>query len=120
MGKINNYIYGILILIILFLLTYIFIKNSINNDLIKSLKAENKSLIERISSAESMINIQNNEIEKYAFNMAKSKKEYKENIKIINEKYKKLKADYKLMEKLSCEKILNEINENQRRFIYER
>ena len=49
-----------------------------------------------------------------------AEEKYKQDISNINEKYSNMHKKYESMEHLSCENILQIIDENQRRFLNER
>lgn len=117
MNKIYAGIISVLIIIIICLSTYILIKTGIYKNIINELQTENKSLITRLSSAESYIDMQNYKISEYGKNMAEAKDMYKNKLKIINEKYAALEKQYQDNISLQCDEILKIIDENQRRFI---
>lgn len=119
MDNIFKLVTAFLVLIIIFLTTYMAVKSSIYNKAINQLTIENKSLISRISSAESYIDMQNYKISEYSKNMAKAEATYNNKVKIINEKYAVLKQQYKDNTTLKCNEILKIIDSNQRRFIYD-
>ncbi len=119
MGKINTYISAVLMLIIIILSIYIFIKNSIDNKIIDNLQKENKALLLQVSSAETLIDLQNNKVRQFEIDMVSAEEKYMEEISRLDEKYKALKSKYKNESSYNCSEILNIINENQRRFIYE-
>lgn len=117
MDKIYAGIISVLIIIIICLSTYILIKTGIYKNIINELQTENKSLITRLSSAESYIDMQNFKISEYGKNMAEAEDTYKNKLKIINEKYTALEKQYKDNITLKCDEILKIIDSNQRRFI---
>lgn len=117
MDKIYAGIISVLIIIIICLSTYILIKTGIYKNIINELQTENKSLITRLSSAESYIDMQNFKILEYGKNMTKAEDTYKNKLKIINEKYAALEKQYKDNITLKCDEILKIIDSNQRRFI---
>ncbi len=117
MNKIYAGIISVLIIIIICLSTYILIKTGIYKNIINELQTENKSLITRLSSAESYIDMQNYKISEYGKNMAEAEDMYKNKLKIINEKYTALEKQYQDNISLQCDEILKIIDENQRRFI---
>lgn len=117
MNKIYAGIISVLIIIIICLSTYILIKTGIYKNIINELQTENKSLITRLSSAESYIDMQNYKISEYGKNMAEAEDMYKNKLKIINEKYAALEKQYQDNISLQCDEILKIIDENQRRFI---
>ncbi len=120
MDKVYISIIAILIIILFSLSIYILIKSGIYNGIIKELKAENKALHIQISSAESMIDLQNTKIKNYAVNMQKAEEKYIFEIKQINEKYNLLHKKYKNMNNIECINIIKTIDENQREFLNER
>lgn len=118
MDKINMIISACLVVIIISLSIYMAVKSNIYNKMINDLKAENKSLIKQISSAESYIDMQNLKISEYGSSMKKAEESYKKQFTLINEKYSDLKMKYEDSKRLKCDEILSIINNNQRRFIY--
>ena len=117
MDNIFKLVTAILVLIIIFLTTYMAVKSKIYNKAINQLTIENKSLISRISSAESYIDMQNHKIAEHSNNMQLSLENYNKNIKTLNEKYSNLKEKYKNIGNLKCQEVLNIIDENQRRYL---
>ena len=120
MDKIYITIISILVIIIISLSIYILIKSGIYKNMITDLKEENKQLQTQISSAEALIDFQNTKIDGYAVNIKMAEEKYKQDISNINEKYNNMHKKYESMEHLSCENILQIIDENQRRFLNER
>ncbi len=120
MVKISSYIYSALSVIIIILAISIFILSSIYKKIITELEKENKSLIIQLSSAEVLIDMQNKEIKQYSLNMENAKRKYDKKIDNLNNKYNLLKEQYKKTEKLTCIETIKIIEENQRRFIYEK
>ena len=120
MDKVYISIISILIIIIISLSIYIIIKTGIYKNMIEDLQSENKQLLSQISSAESLIDFQNNKINAYAVNMEKAEEKYKIEIKQINEKYQILQNKYKDINNMECINIMKIIDDNQRRFLYER
>ncbi|HIZ89949.1 MAG: hypothetical protein SPF17_03120 [Candidatus Mucispirillum faecigallinarum] len=120
MDKIYITIISILVIIIISLSIYILIKSGIYKNMIADLKEENKQLQTQISSAEALIDFQNTKINSYAVNIKMAEEKYKQDISNINEKYSNMHKKYESMEHLSCENILQIIDENQRRFLNER
>ena len=106
MNKIYAGIISVLIIIIICLSTYILIKTGIYKNIINELQTENKSLITRLSSAESYIDMQNYKISEYGKNMAEAEDMYKNKLKIINEKYTALEKQYQDNISLQCDEIL--------------
>ena len=119
MDKIYITIISILVIIIISLSIYILIKSGIYKNMITDLKEENKQLQTQISSAEALIDFQNTKIDSYAVNIKMAEEKYKQDISNINEKYSNMHKKYESMEHLSCENILQIIDENQRRFLNE-
>lgn len=117
MNKIYTGVIAVLILILLSQSIYLFVKISIDKKMIMKLEEENKSLITKLSSAESYIDMQNYKISEYGKNMAEAEAMYKNKLKIINEKYAALEKQYQDNISLQCDEILKIIDENQRRFI---
>lgn len=117
MNKIYTGVIAVLILILLSQSIYLFVKISIDKKMIMKLEEENKSLITKLSSAESYIDMQNYKITEYGKNMAEAEDMYKNKLKIINEKYTALEKQYQDNITLKCDKILKIIDSNQRRFI---
>ena len=117
MNKIYTGVIAVLILILLSQSIYLFVKISIDKKMIMKLEEENKSLITKLSSAESYIDMQNYKISEYGKNMAEAEDMYKNKMKIINEKYAALEKQYQDNITLQCDEILKIIDENQRRFI---
>lgn len=117
MDNITKLVTVILIIIIILLSIYTAVKSSMYNKMINELREENKSLISRISSAESYIDMQNYKISEYSKNMKQSEENYNKKIKLLNEKYSALKMQYKDSESLKCNEILKIIDKNQRRYI---
>ena len=120
MDKIYITIISILVIIIISLSIYILIKSGIYKNIITDLKEENKNLQTQISSAEALIDFQNTKINSFAVDVKKAEEKYKQDISNINEKYSDMHKKYESMEHLSCENILQIIDENQRRFLNER
>lgn len=120
MDKIYISIISILIIIIISLSIYILIKTGIYNSSIKDLQSENKQLLSQISSAESLIDFQNNKINNYAVNIKKAEEKYMQDINNINEKYNSLHKKYSSMNNMECKDMMQIIDENQRRFLNER
>lgn len=117
MNKIYTGVIAVLILILLSQSIYLFVKISIDKKMIMKLEEENQSLITKLSSAESYIDMQNYKITEYGKNMAEAEDMYKNKMKIINEKYAALEKQYQDNISLQCDEILKIIDENQRRFI---
>lgn len=117
MNKIYTGVIAVLILILLSQSIYLFVKISIDKKMIMKLEEENQSLITKLSSAESYIDMQNYKISEYGKNMAEAEDMYKNKLKIINEKYTALEKQYQDNISLQCDEILKIIDENQRRFI---
>lgn len=117
MNKIYTGVIAVLILILLSQSIYLFVKISIDKKMIMKLEEENQSLITKLSSAESYIDMQNYKITEYGKNMAETEDMYKNKLKIINEKYTALEKQYQDNISLQCDEILKIIDENQRRFI---
>lgn len=117
MNKIYTGVIAVLILILLSQSIYLFVKISIDKKMIMKLEEENKSLITKLSSAESYIDMQNYKISEYGRNMAEAEAMYKNKLKIINKKYAALEKQYQDNITLKCDEILKIIDENQRRFI---
>lgn len=117
MNKIYTGVIAVLILILLSQSIYLFVKISIDKKMIMKLEEENQSLITKLSSAESYIDMQNYKISEYGKNMAEAEAMYKNKLKIINEKYAALEKQYQDNTTLKCDEILKIIDENQRRFI---
>lgn len=117
MNKIYTGVIAVLILILLSQSIYLFVKISTDKNMIMKLEEENKSLLTKLSSAESYIDMQNYKISEYGKNMAEAKDMYKNKLKIINEKYAALEKQYQDNISLQCDEILKIIDENQRRFI---
>lgn len=117
MNKIYTGVIAVLILILLSQSIYLFVKISIDKKMIMKLEEENKSLITKLSSAESYIDMQNYKITEYGKNMAEAEDMYKNKLKTINKKYAALEKQYQDNIILKCDKILKIIDENQRRFI---
>lgn len=117
MNKIYTGVIAVLILILLSQSIYLFVKISTDKNMIMKLEEENKSLLTKLSSAESYIDMQNFKILEYGKNMAKAEDTYKNKLKIINEKYAALEKQYKDNISLQCDEILKIIDSNQRRFI---
>lgn len=118
MDKIYIGIIVVLVIIIISLSTYMLIKSGIYKNMINELQTENKSLITRLSSAESYIDIQNLKISEHSKNMEKAEEIYTLKIKSINEKYSALEKKYKNISLLQCNEVLKIIDNNQRRYIY--
>ena len=118
MDKIYTGIIVVLVIIIISLSTYMLIKSGIYKNMINELQTENKSLITRLSSAESYIDIQNLKISEHSKNMKEAEEIYTANIKAINEKYSALEKKYKNISLLQCNEVLKIIDNNQRRYIY--
>lgn len=118
MDKIYTGIIVVLVIIIISLSTYMLIKSGIYKNMINELQTENKSLITRLSSAESYIDIQNLKISEHSKNMEKAEEIYTLKIKSINEKYSALEKKYKNISLLQCNEVLKIIDNNQRRYIY--
>lgn len=118
MDKIYTGIIAVLVIIIISLSTYMLIKSGIYKNMINELQTENKSLITRLSSAESYIDIQNLKISEHSKNMEKAEEIYTLKIKSINEKYSALEKKYKNISLLQCNEVLKIIDNNQRRYIY--
>ena len=119
MDKIYTGIIVVLVIIIISLSTYMLIKSGIYKNMINELQTENKSLITRLSSAESYIDIQNLKISEHSKNMEKAEEIYTLKIKSINEKYSALEKKYKNISLLQCNEVLKIIDNNQRRYIYD-
>lgn len=117
MNKIYTGVIALLILILLSQSIYLFVKISTDKNMIIKLEEENKSLLTKLSSAESYIDMQNYKISEYGKNMAEAEDMYKNKLKIINEKYAALEKQYQDNISLQCDEILKIIDENQRRFI---
>ena len=117
MNKIYTGVIAVLILILLSQSIYLCVKISIDKKMIMKLEEENKSLITKLSSAESYIDMQNYKITEYGKNMAEAEDMYKNKLKTINKKYAALEKQYQDNIILKCDKILKIIDENQRRFI---
>lgn len=117
MNKIYTGVIAVLILILLSQSIYLFVKISIDKKMIMKLEEENQSLITKLSSAESYIDMQNYKISEYGKNMAEAEDMYKNKLKIINEKYAALEKQYQYNITLKCDEILKIIDSNQRRFI---
>ena len=118
MDKIYTGIIVVLVIIIISLSTYMLIKSGIYKNMINELQTENKSLITRLSSAESYIDIQNLKISEHSKNMKEAEEIYTANIKAINEKYSALEKKYKNISLLQCNEVLKIIDNNKRRYIY--
>lgn len=117
MNKIYTGVIAVLILILLSQSIYLFVKISIDKKMIMKLEEENQSLITKLSSAESYIDMQNYKISEYGKNMAEAEDMYKNKLKTINKKYAALEKQYQDNISLQCDEILKIIDENQRRFI---
>lgn len=109
--NISHIIYLILIAVIIALSITIAVKNN----QIDMLYAEKELLQVQIVSAESSIKMQNVKIEEMALNIEMAESIYNENIKELQEKYKKL--DNLSSNDKSCNEILEIINKNQEEFL---
>lgn len=119
MNKLYLGVISMLVIVIVSLSIYFPVKLRICKGIIDNLKEENKNLLFQISSAESMINFQNDKINKYAINKQKEEERHKSEIKKINEKYQVLYKKYKNINSMECSNIIKIIDENQRSFLNE-
>lgn len=117
MNKVYIIIISALTIIIISLLAYIVIKNNIYKNTIADLKNENKELQTQVSTAKSMVDLQNAEIEKYAINIKEAEKKYKKEIDGINGRYNTLKRKYENLNNTDCQDKLEIISENQKNFL---
>lgn len=109
--NITNIIYLILIALIIALSITVAVKS---NE-IKVLEAEKQALIIQIAQAESSIKLQNAKIEEMAINQEAAESMYNENMKALQDKYKKL--DNISSQNKTCSEILEIINSNQKEFM---
>lgn len=109
--NISHVIYLILITVIIALSITIAVKNN----QIDVLHAEKELLQVQIVSAESSIKLQNLKIEEMALNIEQAENSYNENMKELQDKYKKL--DNLSSQDKSCNEILEIINKNQKEFL---
>lgn len=109
--NISHVIYLILITVIIALSVTIAVKNN----QINVLCAEKELLQVQIVSAESSIKMQNLKIEEMALNIEQAENVYNENMKDLQDKYKKL--DNLSSNDKSCNEILEIINKNQKEFL---
>lgn len=109
--NISHIIYLILITVIIALSITIAVKS---NE-IKVLEAEKQALIIQIAQAESSIKLQNAKIEEMAINQEAAESMYNENMKALQDKYKKL--DNISSQNKTCSEILEIINSNQKEFM---
>ena len=109
--NISHVIYLILITVIIALSITIAVKNN----QIDVLHAEKQALNMQIAQAESSIKLQNAKIEEMAINQETAENTYNENMKALQDKYKKL--DNISSQNKTCNKILDIINQNQKEFL---
>ena len=109
--NISHIIYLILIALIIALSITVAVKS---NE-IKVLEAEKQALIIQIAQAESSIKLQNAKIEEMAINQEAAESMYNENMKALQDKYKKL--DNISSQNKTCSEILEIINSNQKEFM---
>lgn len=109
--NISHIIYLILITVIIALSVTIAVKSN----QIKVLEAEKQALIMQIAQAESSIKLQNAKIEEMAINQETAESMYNENMKVLQDKYKKL--DNISSQNKTCSEILEIINSNQKEFM---
>lgn len=109
--NISHIIYLILITVIIALSITIAVKSN----KIKVLEAEKQALIIQIAQAESSIKLQNAKIEEMAINQEQAESMYNENMKALQDKYKKL--DNISSQNKTCSEILEIINSNQKEFM---
>lgn len=109
--NISHVIYLILITVIIALSVTIAVKNN----QIDVLHAEKQALNMQIAQAESSIKMQNLKIEEMAINLEQAENSYNENMKELQDKYKKL--DNLSSQDKSCNEILEIINKNQKEFL---
>lgn len=109
--NISHIIYLILITVIIALSITIAVKNN----QIDVLHAEKQALNMQIAQAESSIKMQNLKIEEMAINQEQAENSYNENMRELQDKYKKL--DNLSSNDKSCNEILEIINKNQKEFL---
>lgn len=109
--NISHVIYLILITVIIALSITIAVKSN----QIKVLEAEKQALIMQIAQAESSIKLQNAKIEEMAIIQEQAESTYNENMKALQDKYKKL--DNISSQNKTCSEILEIINSNQKEFM---
>lgn len=109
--NISHIIYLILITVIIALSVTIAVKNN----QIDVLHAEKQALNMQIAQAESSIKMQNLKIEEMAINQEQAENNYNENMRELQDKYKKL--DNLSSNDKSCNEILKIINKNQKEFL---
>lgn len=109
--NISHVIYLILITVIIALSVTIAVKNN----QIDVLHAEKQALNMQIAQAESSIKMQNLKIEEMAINLEQAENNYNENMRELQDKYKKL--DNLSSQDKSCNEILKIINKNQKEFL---
>ncbi len=109
--NISHIIYLILITVIIALSVTIAVKNN----QIDVLHAEKQALNMQIAQAESSIKMQNLKIEEMAINQEQAENVYNENMRELQDKYKKL--DNLSSNDKSCNEILEIINKNQKEFL---
>lgn len=109
--NISHVIYLILITVIIALSVTIAVKNN----QIDVLHAEKQTLNMQIVQAESSIKLQNAKIEEMAINQEQAENNYNENMRELQDKYKKL--DNLSSQDKSCNEILKNINKNQKEFL---
>lgn len=109
--NISHIIYLILIAVIIALSITIAVKSN----QIKVLEAEKQALNMQIVQAESSIKLQNLKIEEMAINLEHAENSYNENMKKLQDKYKKL--DNISSQNKTCSEILEIINNNQKEFM---
>lgn len=118
MSNIQNIIIAALVVILIIITVAFAITVLVKNNTIKSLKDENKILLEQIGAANISIKFQNEKIAEMELNVEKNEEIYKTAIKSIRDNYtKKLNniTTYK-----SCEDILAVISKNQKEFMYDK
>lgn len=109
--NISHVIYLILITVIIALSITIAVKSN----QIDVLHAEKQALNMQIAQAESSIKLQNAKIEEMAINQELAENSYNENMRELQDKYKKL--DNLSSQDKSCNEILEIINKNQKEFL---
>ena len=111
----TNYIYGAIIGVLLIIILTLGIYTGIYKSMIANLEKDNKELLTTLSIANSKIDIQNLEIERFKVQEEEAKANYEKELILIEKKYKPL-INVSSKNK-SCEEILQAINKQQMEFM---
>lgn len=114
MGDIKNSIILILSVIAITLIITLIVVNNVKNKEIKRLQSTNDTLNSRVASAESMIKIQNTQIEAFRADTEYRKQTYEQEIQNIQNKYNQKIQDTSNM---NCDEKLFILNRNQEEFL---